>query len=432
MVLTKTKKRFISFALFFTVLFSSTFGIYFNKKQEAEAFALTFSIGSVIALVGATLVSAGLVWHNRNDIAEVGQRVYDDLIIPGIENLNNMIKVGTSIGGAKVIKFTKDGVDKVKDVLTKSKSSNTTVSSSLFKSFTAGSTGTVAMGTQVIFVKTGYHFFNTTYTFYSRSQGIIEKVMPYSCGVGFWAPDNIHEFRQKNASYPSHTNAFVIPGLPSDIKSISYKLNYEGTRSSSVPFDEGSICVNPPSISLKEWTGDISADVGVIVQPGTQVDANTGVNTDVWVPSIDGTIAKDDVIGDMTGELENVTDIPGVIPDTDIDTDIPIDPPINPSIPDVSDPTLPGDISLDFSPLYFSLSDKFPFCIPFDLINSIKGLTAKKEVPRWEVTFDKGLVGSGSFVIDMSKFQLLIDILRYFTLLSFVVTLIIKTKDLIS
>lgn len=94
----------------------------------------------------------------------------------------------------------------------------------------------------------------------------------------------------------------------------------------------------------------------------------------------------------------------------------------------------PSKVKLNFTPLYLNLKDKFPFCLPWDLYNVIKGLVSEKKCPSYEISFaDTPLVGgkNSKFTIDFKKFDKLINILRYFELLAFVAFLIKKTNDLL-
>lgn len=98
------------------------------------------------------------------------------------------------------------------------------------------------------------------------------------------------------------------------------------------------------------------------------------------------------------------------------------------------DYSTPKKIKLNFTPLYLNLKDKFPFCLPWDLYNVIKGLVSEKKCPSYEISFaDTPLVGgkNSKFTIDFKKFDKLINILRYFELLAFVAFLIKKTNDLL-
>ncbi len=82
----------------------------------------------------------------------------------------------------------------------------------------------------------------------------------------------------------------------------------------------------------------------------------------------------------------------------------------------------------------FNLSEYFPFCIPFDLIRAFKLLTAEAEVPYWEIPLHAEFLGyvlDYTFVIDMSKFEMLAKIFRLCETIGFCVGLILLTRNII-
>lgn len=108
------------------------------------------------------------------------------------------------------------------------------------------------------------------------------------------------------------------------------------------------------------------------------------------------------------------------------------------AISDALDLNVPDDISFDFTPLQV-VTDKFPFCIPWDMINIFRGFKADRVAPKWEIKFPSlswgsyGTMQEGSFEIDLGKpeFAKVAAVLRYFLLVIFVYGLIIKTRPLI-
>lgn len=100
----------------------------------------------------------------------------------------------------------------------------------------------------------------------------------------------------------------------------------------------------------------------------------------------------------------------------------------------IFDWTLPDAVALNFAPLYVDLSNKFPFCIPFDIVNSLKSLSVDSVAPKFEFTFDSGswLISKDTkFVLDFSVFSKLAAIVRFFILFGFVWFLIIITRRVI-
>lgn len=99
---------------------------------------------------------------------------------------------------------------------------------------------------------------------------------------------------------------------------------------------------------------------------------------------------------------------------------------------DIFNPTIRKQ--LDFSPLYLSFATKFPFSIPFDLARIIGDFKANKQEPIFYIdmsSFDSTDSTSAGFEIDFTKFTTLFDIVRTFILVSFIVFLAIKTRDII-
>lgn len=120
---------------------------------------------------------------------------------------------------------------------------------------------------------------------------------------------------------------------------------------------------------------------------------------------------EDLISSDITIENSTSTDIPGTnIPNTD-----------NPSI------------ELDLSPLYIDLSKKFPFCIPFDIVNMVKDFSSVKKRPVINVSLPEEYFGSNKIVVDFAFYDDYFPfstILRYFLLISFVFFLIKNTRNL--
>lgn len=95
--------------------------------------------------------------------------------------------------------------------------------------------------------------------------------------------------------------------------------------------------------------------------------------------------------------------------------------------------TVIGTGSLDFSCFSdIGLSSVFPFCIPFDLKNALMGFYVTPAEPIWEISFDGTFMSAaGSFVLDMTKFEKLFAVVRFFIYGGFVVSLILLTRKII-
>lgn len=103
------------------------------------------------------------------------------------------------------------------------------------------------------------------------------------------------------------------------------------------------------------------------------------------------------------------------------------------SLPALLGSTLIGSGSLDFSKFKdISLTGVFPFCIPFDLINSFKAFDVQALEPRWTVDLSgTPLEHGGNVEIDLTQYTDIFAIIRYFCYGSFVVGLICITRRLI-
>lgn len=172
--------------------------------------------------------------------------------------------------------------------------------------------------------------------------------------------------------------------------------------------------------NVKPWDGvdslPIPGDIaigdsfpGVVDIPGIE----TGV--------IDGTIPWPDVIGAVRD-----IDIPAPEPDPD-------EPDKKPE-PDPELPEIPAVLPQGVSDKLKDLSGKFPFCIPFDLVDCFKsfGSNEAAEAPKWDMTFRiPGTNKDYEFSVDLSMFDKYIPIFRSGVLILFLIGLIIGTRKLI-
>lgn len=120
-----------------------------------------------------------------------------------------------------------------------------------------------------------------------------------------------------------------------------------------------------------------------------------------------------------------VNDVPEVVPtQPPVIPDQPtIDP--KPSIaPEMQEAVLSGT-----SP---NLTTKFPFCLPFDLVNSFKVLEEEAKAPsfEWNMKIDRFDIDE-TIEIDMEPFTPVAEILRILLLLGFIVGLILLTRQII-
>ena len=78
------------------------------------------------------------------------------------------------------------------------------------------------------------------------------------------------------------------------------------------------------------------------------------------------------------------------------------------------------------------ITTKFPFSIPWDLVNAVKLLNASPEVPVFIIPFELERFGIyESITIDLSQFEYLAKIARFFFLLIFMFAMVFVTKKLV-
>jgi hypothetical protein len=203
-------------------------------------------------------------------------------------------------------------------------------------------------------------------------------------------------------------------------------------------------------IQLSYYSSDSSADstdvnMDVYGQQGDMLGNYSGVQSGAPAQN------KDYVDADSNPDFvcnpdisTSIDDLVGVTPDTVADTPIPIanvdaavgDPAIPGETPTWEDPTTSANI--DFSPLEVAVSDKFPFCIPWDLINAIKMIQAPAEEPVFTIVIPKALILSKQDKViqirpmsQFGDFSIVLAVSRWFQCISFTVFLALKTRDLI-
>lgn len=90
------------------------------------------------------------------------------------------------------------------------------------------------------------------------------------------------------------------------------------------------------------------------------------------------------------------------------------------------------DIILPMTPIYESsgkLTDKFPFCIPFDLVRSVQSFSSTTNT---KIEFDVPIVQYPlHFCLDFSDYEVLVIIFRFFSLLMFIISMMILTRNII-
>ena len=151
-------------------------------------------------------------------------------------------------------------------------------------------------------------------------------------------------------------------------------------------------------------------------------------------------------------EIPGVTDLPGILdgviggtipwPDIiDIIKDLPVDPTPDPEPepkpepkPEPELPEIPAVLPQGVSDKLKDLSGKFPFCIPFDVVDCYKSFATKDnaEAPKWDIDFTiPGTNQEYHFSVDLAMFEKYIPIFRSGVLILFFIGLLLATRKLI-
>lgn len=412
----------------------------FQKYEEPKAEILTLTTGVIIACA-ALATAAGVVITNPDMVKDIGTIVYDGIkdISGAIEQVGDKVKINvTSALLENLVPYLVENVPT--DTVYRDENVSETLSSDssfVYKVSIPNVGSSVTYNMNYTGVGIPRFRVSTVHKDYPNSAwfDICSKSFSDSSLSSF----NIElKIERADTSYFNYT--YFLNGVEyyTGSKSISYMsdmINLRLERSVSslngvvdgiLTFDKtDSICIP----YTEKNTESVSADKPLVYFPsGTgSISVPTDYPLDSYSPSVSVPITTpSDLALEGSGiviEADSVTD--GVTDDT---TD------------NVGDGTLEGDGSLDvpsvagidFSPLYISLSDYFPFCIPFDLYNMISDFQVSKEVPIFEVNFpEDSFIGGGTFTVDFSNYDKIVTIFRYFCLLFFVTNLIKITRRLI-
>ncbi len=93
---------------------------------------------------------------------------------------------------------------------------------------------------------------------------------------------------------------------------------------------------------------------------------------------------------------------------------------------------LETELDIDKFKVDNGIINKFPFCIPFDLIKVIKKMDSTATAPRFEFPFKFQRLGiNETIVLDLSQFEKVAVVVRWFVLVSYLLLLIYATRSLI-
>ncbi len=155
------------------------------------------------------------------------------------------------------------------------------------------------------------------------------------------------------------------------------------------------------------------------IEAETDIETKTSVYTDIMTETIKDTVAE------MATDPDTGTDTtPGTGTEPGTGT--------QPGTGTGTEPGTDTDADIDINDYKIDLRQVFPFCIPFDFIALLRVLDAEPEAPRFEVPFVVPSVGIDEmYVIDLSMFDDVMEIIRLFELVGFVIGLMLLTGKVI-
>ena len=236
------------------------------------------------------------------------------------------------------------------------------------------------------------------YEVINRKISVTESIRDYMQNSGIEYPDYVDIFGSNEAIHNGHS-------ICADLKNPTLGLSV----SEGIAQKHGDTMV---------YNGDVEALINDLAEAGVLegvLEWQLGKTREAFIP-------LPTIIPEVNTETNTIT-----WPATDV---------INPSIPDVQNPDIPivwqdlfksGTKTIDFTPfMEIGFADRFPFCVPFDLVKSIETLKAPPKAPRWVANI-KGV----DLVIDLSQFEHLAAIVRWFMLLIYIVVLIMISRRMI-
>lgn len=129
-------------------------------------------------------------------------------------------------------------------------------------------------------------------------------------------------------------------------------------------------------------------------------------------------------------EKDTETDIVPPIPHPDTDID-PVPPPDNTEDNSEDDDDIDPDPVPAITSKYGDITKLFPFCIPFDLVKLIKGLSAKKAPPVFHFEYNFKAIHYKFVVdVDLSDYEKYVKIFRYGMQIFYVIALMFMTVRL--
>lgn len=264
--------------------------------------------------------------------------------------------------------------------------------------------------------------FGNYFTYYSPSSKV------FACNPlknQYYCDTNLLE------SPDSDVKEFIVPYTYIDGKPIR---TTEDLGHIGINIDEGKVLEVPTNDELQEFCSDYETAVqngysdtelktihDEFVQAHTKIDPDSNTDSDNKTDTDTDTNTNPDAGTNTNPDVGTNTN-----PDAGTNT--------NPDTDNESENNSNNNASLDnfVASGVDGLKERFPFCIPFDLIEAFKCFEAEPESPRWVIPFKvKSLNIDEEIVIDLKMFDPLAELCRYLMLLFFIVVLILGTRKLI-
>lgn len=444
------KKQIIIICLF-TFLF-----VPFNRTVKTSAEPITLTTSALYLLYGALATACGVVILNDDMLADVGERM--DSVLNKFVTVNNdtyviertaevmalALNVALSLPkddhlySYPYLTINQDGT--IKQNLTMPKYPKYP-DYAIVGTFTASGLP-VDGGYISIFCENGNGVGNNRTSRYFAKNGDVLNLYGFESDHGYQTI--------RFGSLSGATVASVFPGT-----SISYLFDTRGVqtvagKSVFIPYNP-SVCPDIPSDKVGEKAEELKGG-SIVVNP--------------YNPSIDSPLAPEWTNGSISYPLSEPADIPGVSVDTpsvDIPSDEVVDKPntgdsvfdkfgewLSTLLASLFKPLvdllkgildflknlfIPSElIDLDFTPLYFDLTKKFPFCLPFDFARFFTDFNNLKERPILHIQMPEKYFNSYTLDIDLAFYDDYFpfsSILRYFLLISFIYYLIKYSRNII-
>lgn len=288
----------------------------------------------------------------------------------------------------------------------------------------------------------------------------VDYTSPSSVLVGVGLQKRIRIVVFKGSSSPSFYTFYVTNFFNSASKTVATIVSSDYCKIVSNPVDvpTSGILIGNAYTYTKSDFDFISDLLGESVCPDFPVPFQDGWSfpaakpgtvsfpSEVTLPLVDSVPTSGNWEDTFSKDYTNVISLPysTVLADNpvisgDITVDIPVNPsiPVDPSIPIVPDfggileflknLVAPPTKDFDFKPLMKTVVNKFPFCVPFDLVSSFTLLKKESVTPVFEVEIVKG----HKMLADFSIFNDFAKIVRSLILFGFVIWLIMVTRGLI-